>query len=281
MSDTTRRTFLKGASASIAVLAGASYGSAQTVQRANTRQLVQSSLGAQASEALAEDSIARKAEIAAQADQAEMAMVRIVHASPDAPNVDIYVDGKKVLGDVPFGTVSKYLSVPPGNHKVKVTAAGDPSTVAFMGNVSVKAKPYTVAAIGELSEKTFKPLVLTDATGDTASDTARLRAVHASPDAPPVTVTVKGTDLTLFKNLPYGEASDYVDVPAGDYTLEIRNAKTADPENDCLGDVVTEVKASVKGGTAYSAFALGYVTPDDEPANTPFEIKVAADSMMK
>ncbi|MCL7418259.1 MAG: DUF4397 domain-containing protein, partial [Halalkalicoccus sp.] len=35
----------------------------------------------------------------------EMAMVRVAHLSPDAPNVDVYVDDQAVLEDVPYRTV--------------------------------------------------------------------------------------------------------------------------------------------------------------------------------
>ena len=42
------------------------------------------------------------------------ARVRVVHASPDAPGVDVLVDDAEVLGDVPYLTASDYLDVPPG-----------------------------------------------------------------------------------------------------------------------------------------------------------------------
>ncbi len=38
--------------------------------------------------------------------------------SPNAPNVDVYVDGSAVLEDVPFGAVSDYLEVPAGARTV-------------------------------------------------------------------------------------------------------------------------------------------------------------------
>src|SRR3954452_20792486 len=42
------------------------------------------------------------------------ARVRVVHASPDAPNVDVLVDDAKVLSDVPYLAASGYLAVPAG-----------------------------------------------------------------------------------------------------------------------------------------------------------------------
>ena len=46
--------------------------------------------------------------------QADPARVRVAHFSPDAPNVDIYVNDDRVLSDVPYKTVSDYLELPPG-----------------------------------------------------------------------------------------------------------------------------------------------------------------------
>ena len=40
--------------------------------------------------------------------------VRVVHASPDAPAVDVLVDGSEVLSDVPYGNASTYLTVASG-----------------------------------------------------------------------------------------------------------------------------------------------------------------------
>ena len=49
-------------------------------------------------------------------------MVRLAHLSPDAPPVDICVDGERVLSDVPYRTVSDYLKLGAGDHTVQVGA---------------------------------------------------------------------------------------------------------------------------------------------------------------
>jgi hypothetical protein len=207
-----------------------------------------------------------------ESDDGDGAAVRVVHASPDAPNVDVYVDGSKVLSDVPFGAISDYLSLEPGTYTVKITAAGKPETVAFEGDVTVEDADYTVAATGELSEETFEPLVLQDAPSAPSKGKAQVRLVHASPDAPAVDVTVKGADLTLFDGVEFGEHTDYVEVPAGDYTLEVRGATDDDD-----GDVVATFDVMVEAGMSYTAFATGYLTPDDEPEHRAFDLLVAAD----
>ncbi len=200
--------------------------------------------------------------------------VRVAHLSPDAPNVDVYVDGDRVLSDVPFRAVSDYLAVPTGTRTVRITAAGDPETVAFEGEIDVTEGEFTVAAVGELtdSDTEFRPLVLADENGDLAEDTARVRLVHASPDAPAVDVTLASSGDAVFDGVAFGD-SDTVEVPAGTYTLQVRPGTE---END--GDVIAEYTVELAGGTAYTAFAGGYLTPGDEPTDEPFDLSLAFDA---
>jgi len=204
------------------------------------------------------------------------AMVRVSHMSPDAPNVDVYLDGSAVLEDVAFGTTSSYLEVGAGEHDVEITAAGDQSTSVFDDSITVEADTaYSVVAAGEISEgadQAFAPLVLEDDTSAPGSDTARLRLVHVSPDAPAVDVTANSSGDALFDGVGYTE-SGTVEVPANDYTVEVRGDTES---ND--GDVVADFDVSLNGATAYTAFAAGYLSADDEPSDTSFDLFVAQDS---
>jgi hypothetical protein len=203
------------------------------------------------------------------------AMVRVAHMAPNAPNVDVAVDGATVLEDVAFGAVSGYLEVPTGERQVAIGVTGGGATV-FEGAVPVEADTaYTVAAAGEVGDEAdqpFEPLVLADDNSAPDGDTARLRVVHASPDAPAVDVTVASSGDALFDGVAFGE-SGYVEVPAGDYTVEIRGDTES---ND--GDVVASYDLGLAGGQVYTAFAAGYLTPDDEPADTAFDLLVSQDT---
>lgn len=190
-------------------------------------------------------------------EPAENASVRVAHMSPDAPNVDVYVDGSVALEDVAFNVVSDYLEVPAGERELEITAAGDPDSSVFAGAVTFEPETnYTVAAIGEvgdMAEKSFEPLILEDNNSNPGSDTARVRAVHVSPDAPAVDITVASSGNALFDGVSYSE-SDSTEVPTGDYTLEVRGDTES---ND--GDIVGEFDVSLAGGQVYTAFAAGYL----------------------
>jgi hypothetical protein len=201
--------------------------------------------------------------------------LRVAHLSPDAPNVDVLVDGSAVLEDVPFGTVSDYLSLSAGSYQVTIQAAGDASTVVFDQSLDLEPGAYTAAAIGELdseAENAFSVELLTDDTSAPADDTARLRVVHAAPDAPAVDITVASSGDVLVDGAAFGDAAT-VEVPAGSYTLEVRGDTMS---ND--GDVVSTFDVTVEGGRAYTAFAQGYLSPDDEPTDAGFDLGVVTDN---
>jgi PGF-CTERM protein len=214
--------------------------------------------------------------VAAQDDgESETGELRVVHASPDAPNVDVYVDGDAVLEDVEFGAVSEYLELPPDTYQIEVTAAGDADTSVFDEEVEVGEGDYTALAIGELAEDSETPFeveVLEDDNSPTNEGEARVRAVHASPDAPNVDITVESTGDALFEDVGFGDAA-YVSVPEGEYTLEIRAA-----QDDNQGDVVTTFDLDAEAGAVYSAFAVGYLSPDDAPGDEAFEVVPTLDA---
>jgi hypothetical protein len=173
------------------------------------------------------------------------AFVRVVHGSPDAPNVDVWVDGTTVLTDVPFTAVSDYLSVPAGAHNVQVTATGSTDPVIDADLTLEAGTSYTVAATGMLAEITAT--VLTDDRVP-ADGQSKLRVFHASPSAPPA-VDVAVTDgPVLVEGLAYPEATGYLTVDPGDYALEIRAAGET--------EAALSLNATLEAGQNYTAIAM-------------------------
>jgi Domain of unknown function (DUF4397) len=181
--------------------------------------------------------------------QGGSAKVRVVHASPDAPAVDVYLDGNKVLTNVPFFTASDYLDVPAGPHDIKVTPTGDANTAVIDAKgVTVEAgKAYTVAATGKLAE--IKPTVYYDNLSAPAAGKAHVRVIHASPDAPAVDIKVKGGP-TLISNLAFPKDSGYLPVDAGSYDLTVNAAGSDTVALDLPG-------VKLEAGKIYDVFAVG------------------------
>ena len=205
--------------------------------------------------------------------QAGDACLNVIHASPDAPAVDVYVDGTKALGDLAFGAASGWVALPAGEHKVQVTAAGaEIETAVIDADVTLEeGAAYEVAAIGLLAE--IEPQVLQVNLSEIGAEDepmARVRVVHASPDAPAVDVAVKDGDI-LIENLAFPEASDYLSVPATSYDLEVRPTGTTDVALDLPG-------VALEAGMVYSIYAIGQ-TADDTLAVLPVVATTMASEM--
>lgn len=189
------------------------------------------------------------------------AQVRVLHAGPDAPPVDVWLDGSRVeaLTNVPFGTLSDYLSIPAGPHDVQVFATGtDADPVIDAAGLEVSAGvSYTIAATGFLSDGSIAtPQVLVD-DPEPKVDMAQLRVVHFAADAPAVDIAPDGGDA-LVEGLEFPNATAYLDIPGGEYDLEVR--ANAD------GSTVLDLDPlTVNEGTSYSAFAIGSLADGAAP----------------
>lgn len=133
----------------------------------------------------------------------DLARLRAVHASPDAPPVDIYANGALLLADVPFSAASGFLEVPAGDYTVDIRAAGAPSASAPVFSVDLSLMPnqqYTAIASGFLTSTdtadAFRIIPLVEDWGIIDPTAVRVRILHGSPDAPTVAIDV-GNDGTL------------------------------------------------------------------------------------
>jgi hypothetical protein len=183
--------------------------------------------------------------------QSGTAKVRVVHASPDAPAVDIYLDGQKVdaLTNVPFFTASGYLDIPAGERRFQVVpTGGTPDQAVIDATATVEAgKAYTVAATGKVAE--IKPTILADNLAAPAAGKAHVRVIHFSPDTPAVDVKVRGGP-TLFPGLAFPTATDMTPVDAASYDLIVTPAGSDTVALD-LGPT------NLEAGKIYDVFAVG------------------------
>ena len=174
---------------------------------------------------------------------------RVIHAIAGGPSVDVYMDGKKVLSNVAYKTVSDYMAVPTGKHTFKVSAAGKSDALVSADLTSVKDKFYTIAAYGTPE----KPLLLrvNETTGKEIEGKGRVYVVHLA-QAPAVDVTTPSTRnkttgyASFLKAVPPG-ASRAKSTTPGDVKLQVR----AD------GKVLKEADAKVEAGKRYTVFAVG------------------------
>lgn len=188
-----------------------------------------------------------------QASAADGGRVRVMHASPDTPAVDIFIDGAKAVTALAFPANTPYVALPAGPHNVKVFVSPSNGTgaPALEANLVVAAgKDYTVLAVGELGKGTLGLFPIEDDNTTPAAGKAHVRLIHASPDAPPVNVAVSGTDTNVFTGVAYRSYSPYVPVPAGNYNLDVKVNATG-------ATVLSIPGLKLDAQTVYTAVAVG------------------------
>ena len=188
------------------------------------------------------------------------AQVRVVHASPDAPGVDVLVDNSVVLNGVTYKQASSYLDVPAGSRNIKVQAAGGGAVVINADAAVARGNAYTVIATGLLAN--IEPLVLADDLTAPAAGNIKVRLVHGAPGVGNVDiyVTAPGADLAgatpTLTSVPFQGASDYLEVPAGDYRVRVTAAGTKTVALDtgtltlASGQIRTAIAVEAPGGGA-------------------------------
>jgi hypothetical protein len=183
------------------------------------------------------------------APDAGQAWVRVLHGSPDAPAVDVYVDGTKAITGLVFGKITDYTPVPAGDHAIKVCATGSTTVCPIdLPKIAVAdGKKYTIAATDRLANISAK--VIVDAPAAPTADTTQLRVVHFSADTPAVDVFADGA--TVVTGIAYPNATDYLAVPGATYSVKVCAA--ADNSVCPIGPV----QLTLENGKAYSVFAVG------------------------
>ena len=177
------------------------------------------------------------------------ARVMAVHASPDAPAVDLLVDGAVAGSGLAFPNNTGYLTVTAGTRNVKVNVAGSTTTVINADLPIVAGGNYSVFAKGAVAS--IGALVIADDLTTPAAGKAHVRFVHLSPDAPAVDVAVTGGPV-LFGNKAFEEYTAFAPVDAGTYDLEVRPAGS--------GTVVLALPGvALQSGKIYTVFARGFL----------------------
>src|SRR5712691_11466128 len=174
--------------------------------------------------------------------------VRVIHASPFVGTADVFVDGAKLLSSFAFGTVTDYVAVPPGPHKVQIALVGKGIGAAALTQ-TLAVSPgvaYTVAATGA-TLSTLRLQVFIDDNLVT-SGAAKVRLYQLSPNLGSVNLTAGGN--TLIQGVAYQQASQYHVVTAGSYTFNVN----ANATNTSL-----PLSATLKANTVTSIFAVGMV----------------------
>ncbi len=174
-------------------------------------------------------------------------LVRVFHAAPQAPNVDVYVNDQMVFSNLAFGDFTRYVYLDEGEYNVSVYLAGQKDRPVINQMVDVPSQQiFTIAATGNLDNLGL--LVVPDKVSKSPSPNySSMRIIHLSPNAPAVDILVDGD--TLFEDISFGEGTDYVDLNSGTYNI---NAVLNSDKS-----VVLPLKMTLNPNKIYTIYIIG------------------------
>ncbi len=179
------------------------------------------------------------------------ATIRVVHASPGAPDIDVLIDGQPLVEGIPYGTASDYVAVSSDEVQLQVVPSGQTADAAIIDEEfdADSGSAYILVVRGLLNDLESE---IYDVDLDAIEGgQARVRLIHASPDAESVDVVVTGGD-NLFAGVDFGDASAYENIDPGTLSLDIKGDEDR--------TLATVPDLTIEAGKVYDIVALGQIS---------------------
>lgn len=189
--------------------------------------------------------------------------VRVLHASPNAPGVDIYVNNVLTVRDVTYKEFTQYIPLAGGLYNIKVYPTGTSTNPVIDTNVNIPPKSiFTIAATGMLAN--IGLTLVQEPPMQRLPGQTFVRIAHLSPNTPHVDITLpNGTKI--FSDVEYKEITDYIPTRPGVYRVEARRAGTNDV-------ILTVPNINLRPGNIYTVYIVGL-----ENGNPPLQVLIPLD----
>jgi hypothetical protein len=181
------------------------------------------------------------------------ASVRVLHLSPDAPAVDVFVDdgADAAITGLAFGAGTPYVTLPEGQRRFRISPTGTAASDAVIDVAPTleAGASYSAVAIGRVAA--IQPLLLADDTSGLASDKIRVQVVHAASAVGQVDIwnLTGGTASPLLENVDFAAHAVLPDLPAGAYRVGV------DVNDDATPDVTFSLP-NLPGGVFVNLYAV-------------------------
>ena len=208
---------------------------------------------------------------AKEVEQRGRTLVRVVHAMPDSASLDMFADEGKAFANITYKAVTPYKelsgTLPPTPPVTEVPAPSNKLQVVFRvrpvaqdktvplaeaTEVLTPGNHYTVIVLPSAEGKKRSLKVTSDDLTPAPSEKARVRVIHASPDAGEVDVYAKERDKALFDGVNFESEVGYKEVEPMTATLEVRPKGKRSP-------LATASNVKWEAGKTYTIIVTGRV----------------------
>ena len=188
---------------------------------------------------------------AKQSAERDKAQMRVVHAMPNGPSVDVFADETVAFSVVSYKTVTPYKELPDDRLTFRVRPAGEAAAEPLAVNSEMLngGRHYTLVVMADEAGKSAIR-VLSDELTPAPQDEARVRVINAAPDVGEVDVVAKGRNKAIFDGVNFGSEAGYKAVEPMTGALEVRR--------EGKKEVLTTIPSQKwEGGKTYTIILAG------------------------
>ncbi|MGL5417219.1 MAG: DUF4397 domain-containing protein [Clostridium sp.] len=144
-------------------------------------------------------------------------LIRILHASPDMGEINIFANGKLLISHLKFSMATNYLTLQPGSYNIEIFKVSNNNKPIF--SYKLEAIPTMMKTLCITSQNGSIHLAdLKDNFKSISSDTSNLRFINLSPNSHLLNLSL-WQNKTLFKNVEFLENTSYYPLTPKTYTF--------------------------------------------------------------
>lgn len=185
---------------------------------------------------------------------------QILNLSPDLGSVNLFIDYLQVNKyPIKFNVNQGYFYVPSIDTPYQIrSAVGTLSPLFSRGDILKTGAKYSLFIIGDAGKNTVNQIFTVDTATTSKIGTAKIRFINGSPtESGGLDVSINGS--TIFTKVFYKEVSDYLEVPVGNYDVQINETGST--------NLIKEMPlVTVQDGKLYTLYTYGYSNRADSAA---------------
>lgn len=185
--------------------------------------------------------------------------VRLLHASPKAPSVNVFIDDKLLVKGFEYREFTDYVKLYPKTYNIKIYKSSNPKELLYETDFELKDnKIFTIAAVGEFpSDFKLFPIEENYTENQNLDSTkTKFRVVNLIPNQSNLDITL-GNGTVLFRDVMYMEVENYIELTPRSYTFNITLTNTNI-------DILYVPNINLKMDRFYTMYIIGLI--DDKPS---------------
>jgi len=180
----------------------------------------------------------------------ESSQLKVIHLSPGAGSVDIFLDGEQIASNIGFGDLTA-TELESGSHNVRIVS----DSIEISRTVNLDPGRYYALTVNNRALNPNTTLIRQNTT--VSEGQAKLRLAHFSPDLLTVNADLENGDSFSARNLNYLETGNYSELSPGNYSELSPGNYSVTVTETRIGGTGFNSQLRLRANRSYTAFIAG------------------------